>query len=88
MLLQVPPELASCPSLAWTSLGGNPACAEAPPPRSQIRTLPMDQLDLGRPLGDGASGDVFAAVLVRGARWATLSMLRMLVITLQMHPLP
>ena len=48
------------------SLGGNPACAEAPPPRSQIRTLTMDELSLGRPLGDGASGDVFAATLVRG----------------------
>ena len=66
-LLQVPQELASCPSLAWMSLGGNPACAEAPPPRSQIRTLTMDQLDLGRPLGDGASGDVFAAMLVCAA---------------------
>ena len=63
MTPQVPRELARCPSLAWMSLGGNAACAAAPPPRSQIRTVAMGSMAVGKPLGSGASGDVFAATL-------------------------
>lgn len=68
---QVPRELAGCPSLAWMSLGGNAACAVAPPPRSQIRAVAMDAMEMGKPLGSGASGDVFAATLA--SCWKLLS---------------
>lgn len=60
---QVPSELAACSGLAWMSLAGNPACPEAPV-RGQIAQMTIEQLALGVPLGEGASGDVFAAKLV------------------------
>ena len=49
------------PSLAWFSLAGNPACCSAPPIRPDILPLNLSQLELATALGDGASGDVFAA---------------------------
>ncbi|KAK9909089.1 hypothetical protein WJX75_007005 [Coccomyxa subellipsoidea] len=61
-LSEVPSELAACSGLAWMSLAGNPACPEAPV-RGQIAQMTIEQLALGVPLGEGASGDVFAAKL-------------------------
>ena len=58
--VQVPTELGDLDRLAWCSLAGNPACA-APRPALPIPALDMSQLHLQARLGDGASGDVFAA---------------------------
>ncbi|KAL3158636.1 hypothetical protein ABBQ32_011386 [Trebouxia sp. C0010 RCD-2024] len=58
---QVPTEFGGLTALAWFSLAGNPACPAAPPIRSDILPLALDQLELATALGDGASGDVFAA---------------------------
>ena len=63
--LQVPDELAQCQSLAWVSLAGNACCASAPPPREAIKQITVDVLGMGAALGGGASGDVFAADMVR-----------------------
>ena len=57
----MPHEFSGLQSLAWFSLAGNPACQSAPPIRPDILPLTMDQLELDTALGDGASGDVFAA---------------------------
>ena len=62
---QVPDELAQCQSLAWVSLAGNACCARAPPPREAIEQITVDALGMGVSLGEGASGDVFAADMVR-----------------------
>ena len=62
---QVPDELAQCRSLAWVSLAGNPCCPPPPPPREAIEQTTVDALGMGAPLGEGASGDVFAADMVR-----------------------
>ncbi len=62
---QVPEELAQCQALAWVSLAGNPCCARAPPPREAIEQITVDALGMGASLGEGASGDVFAADMVR-----------------------
>lgn len=48
-------------ALAWFSLAGNPACQPAPPIRPDILPLALSDLELATALGDGASGDVFAA---------------------------
>ncbi|DBB02073.1 TPA: hypothetical protein ACH3X1_000645 [Trebouxia sp. C0004] len=58
---QVPAEFGGLNALAWFSLAGNPACQAAPPIRPDILPLTLSQLDLATALGDGASGDVFAA---------------------------
>lgn len=58
---QVPPQFSGLQSLAWFSLAGNPACRSAPPIRPDIRPLTMEQLQVDTALGEGASGDVFAA---------------------------
>jgi hypothetical protein len=63
--LQVPADLGSCGALAWVSLAGNPTCPAAAPPRAHIQTVSAEQLSWGDALGEGASGDVFAAQLVR-----------------------
>lgn len=60
-MLQVPAEFAGLNALAWFSLAGNPACQLAPPIRPDIMRLTLGQLELATALGDGASGDVFAA---------------------------
>ena len=61
---QVPEELARCQSLAWTSLAGNPCCAKPSLPRHDIQHIAADALGMGASLGEGASGDVFAADMV------------------------
>lgn len=58
---QVPTQFSGLQALAWFSLAGNPACQSAPPIRPDILPLSIDQLQLNTALGDGASGDVFAA---------------------------
>ena len=58
---QVPAEFSGLNALAWFSLAGNPACRPAPPIRPDILPLTLSQLELATALGDGASGDVFAA---------------------------
>ncbi len=57
----MPAEFGGLNALAWFSLAGNPACQPAPPIRPDILPLTLGQLDLATALGDGASGDVFAA---------------------------
>lgn len=58
---QVPADFNGLSALAWFSLAGNPACQAAPAVRSDILPLTLNQLELDTALGDGASGDVFAA---------------------------
>lgn len=58
---QVPSEFGGLDALAWFSLAGNPACQPAPPIRSDILAMTLGQLELDIALGEGASGDVFAA---------------------------
>jgi hypothetical protein len=55
----IPDSLAHSPSLAWFSLAGNPACHDAPAPKHTIADISIKDVELGRHLGDGASGDVF-----------------------------
>ena len=57
---QVPQELRELRRLAWFSMAGNPACA-LPRPPVPVPALDMSHLQVGPALGDGASGDVFAA---------------------------
>lgn len=54
------------------SLAGNPACPPAPV-RGRIADVTIEQLSLGAPLGEGASGDVFAAHMVSLSSLALLS---------------
>ncbi|BDA41958.1 probable leucine-rich repeat-containing protein 7 at N-terminal half [Coccomyxa sp. Obi] len=60
LLSKVPSQMAACSGLAWMSLAGNPACPP-PPVRGHIADVTIEHLSLGVPLGEGASGDVFAA---------------------------
>mmetsp|Transcript_12813 Transcript_12813/g.34948 ORF Transcript_12813/g.34948 Transcript_12813/m.34948 type:complete len:601 (+) Transcript_12813:51-1853(+) len=53
------------PKLAWFSLGGNPACAPLPKPRSGLLQFSASDLIMGEKLGDGASGEVSRASLSR-----------------------
>ena len=58
---QVPKEFDNMRALAWFSLAGNPACKPAPSIRLDILPLSMNDIQMDAALGDGASGDVFAA---------------------------
>lgn len=51
--------------LAWFSLGGNGACAPAPPKHDDLVFFSQEDIDLDASgkLGDGASGEVFSAIL-------------------------
>ena len=62
---QVPEELSGGQSIAWVSLAGNPCCASPPPHRREIQEVSVDALGMGASLGEGASGDVFAATMAR-----------------------
>lgn len=44
-------------------MGACPVAAPPPPPPASLRVVSWDQLQVGRKLGDGASGEVFAATL-------------------------
>jgi len=61
----LPAWLAALPALAWPTWAGNPSEGLRPSPRD--RTIPWSDLALGERLGEGASGEVFAA-LWRGDR--------------------
>ena len=61
----LPGWLAEAPSLAWLAWAGNPFDHGAPPPG---RTVAWSALRLGRPLGEGASGQVQAAEWIDGVR--------------------
>lgn len=52
-------------ALAWVSLAGNPLCPHPEAARTAMPTLAADAFSWGKALGDGASGDVFAATMVR-----------------------
>ncbi|CAI5500499.1 unnamed protein product [Closterium sp. Naga37s-1] len=58
----LPSSLALLPRLAWLSLASNPLCPPLPPHHEGVEDIPFGDLQLGRKLGDGASGDVYAAV--------------------------
>ncbi|CAI5483738.1 unnamed protein product [Closterium sp. Yama58-4] len=58
----LPSALALLPHLAWLSLASNPFCPPLPPHHQGVEDIPFEELHLGRKLGDGASGDVYAAV--------------------------
>lgn len=45
----------------WTEKRSRPSTVSGYPRRAQIVGVTMEQLELGAPLGDGASGDVFAS---------------------------
>jgi len=61
----LPGWLAEAPSLAWLAWAGNPFDHGAPPPG---RTVAWSALRPGRPLGEGASGQVQAADWIDGAQ--------------------
>ena len=50
------------PGCLWRA---TPAVRAPPPPREAIKQIVVDALGMGAPLGEGASGDVFAADMVR-----------------------
>ncbi|CAN7493242.1 leucine-rich repeat-containing protein kinase family protein [Caulobacter sp. LjRoot300] len=60
----LPGWLAEAPSLAWLAWAGNPFDHGAPPPG---RTVAWSAMRPGRPLGEGASGQVQAADWIDGA---------------------
>ena len=60
-IAEIPKQLASGPALAWLSLATNPACIAPSARRPRVPTITMKDLKVGRKLGDGASGEVFAA---------------------------
>ncbi len=49
----------SLPSLAWCSLGHNPAAAPVPPLPAALPRVRRADLEVGTKLGQGASGEVF-----------------------------
>ena len=57
----VPTAAAAAPALAWFSLAGNPACKVPSPRRSSLPIVSIVDVEIGRKLGDGASGEVFEA---------------------------
>eukprot|EP00850_Spirogloea_muscicola_P000978 SM000003S11223 [mRNA] locus=s3:1592602:1595790:+ [translate_table: standard] len=61
-ITSIPAEFGGLDKLAWLSLAGNPACPSTPPGREAIQRLEYQELSLDTLLGDGASGDVFAAI--------------------------
>lgn len=56
----LPPWLATLPRLAWVAWAGNPFEDRGPPPAAA--PVPWADLDLGAPLGEGASGRVHRAL--------------------------
>ena len=56
----LPPWLPELPCLAWAAWGGNPCEAGAAPPAAAA--VPWAGLEIGAPLGEGASGRIHAAV--------------------------
>ncbi|KAL4442982.1 hypothetical protein ABPG77_008473 [Micractinium sp. CCAP 211/92] len=54
---EVPAALRDAPKLAWMSLASNPACRAVSPRKPP--SVRLSDLNLGRKLGDGASGEVF-----------------------------
>lgn len=62
-LEELPPSFERLDSLAWLSVAGNPMCPPPPPAHAGVEPVSFEHLDLGEPLGDGASGDVFAGKL-------------------------
>ncbi|GJP82250.1 hypothetical protein CLOP_g12485 [Closterium sp. NIES-67] len=61
-LHSLPASLALLPHLAWVSLASNPFCPPLPPHHEGVEDIPFSELKLGKKLGDGASGDVYAAL--------------------------
>ncbi|SFG95011.1 leucine-rich repeat-containing protein kinase family protein [Methylobacterium gossipiicola] len=55
----LPAWLNALPALAWPTWAGNPL--EGPPPPTRERSIPWSDLVLNERLGEGASGEVFAA---------------------------
>ncbi|PSC71659.1 kinase [Micractinium conductrix] len=56
-IAEVPAALRDAPKLAWMSLASNPACRTLSP--RKLPTVEVKDLNMGRKLGDGASGEVF-----------------------------
>jgi len=65
----LPPVLEHLPQLSWLAAGGNPWCAGAEAAAAagaQAEAIAWDALSLGPLLGEGASGQIFAAQWQRG----------------------
>ena len=60
-IAEIPAAVANAPALAWTSFATNPVCKTPSPRRSGVPTISLSSLDVGRKVGDGASGEVFEA---------------------------
>lgn len=60
-ITEIPKAVAAGPALAWLSLATNPACKGPANRKPRVPTITMKELKVGRKLGDGASGEVFAA---------------------------
>eukprot|EP00667_Euglena_gracilis_P009029 EG_transcript_9168 len=67
-LEELPPWLLELPQLAWLGYSGNPVCDRPEASvlaRHPIPAIPWDSLQLGRRLGEGASGEIFQAEIQR-----------------------
>ncbi|WP_151089447.1 leucine-rich repeat-containing protein kinase family protein [Hymenobacter baengnokdamensis] len=63
-LTELPAWLLAMPQLTWLAYAGNPFCAEletAAVAMHPIRTIAWQELALGQPLGEGASGVIYRA---------------------------
>lgn len=58
-ITDMPKSLHAARSLSWLSMASNPVCHVPSPRRGTVQTVRIDDLKIGRKLGDGASGDVY-----------------------------
>lgn len=65
-LRELPSWLLALPRLSWLAFSGNPCCI-LPRPSEAVTAVPWSELTLGTLLGEGASGQIFAAHRQQGA---------------------
>lgn len=61
-ITEMPKSLPCARSLSWLSMASNPVCHVPSPRRGTVQTVSIDELEIGRKLGDGASGDVYQGI--------------------------
>lgn len=69
-ITQVPADLDAARCLAWMSLAANPMCHMQSPRKPSVPIVPMKDVEIGRKLGDGASGEVFESTWKNSRRVA------------------
>lgn len=65
-LRELPSWLLALPRLSWLAFAGNPCCI-SPTPSQAVTAVPWSELTLGSLLGEGASGQIFAAHRQQGS---------------------